>query len=351
MVRAYNTGNEFDRLISDRSQQAELRFYVIGDFGSGDDGQAKVAEAMTIVAAREPPDFIIGTGDCLYPLAGAMGVDGTSREPILAERFDAYYRKIGVDFYQSIGNEDLVNVFGGDSTAMVAHTWRSPIWRMPAPSYRVPGLPPWVAIHVAHTSVFGFGSAVAEETVFSNELMDREIDALTQTFDSCAGFKILVGHHPIFTAGKRTFRYNGDGELLYMRRLRRVIEDYGVHLYFSGHEHHQSHITGPTCEHIVQGCGGARIKPNPKHLRRQNGWRDTEKVLHYMDVIGGFAVVDIDANYRVRLRFFGVRWDEPAHTIGVIYEHRWQSLADAGDHTLRRLAKETDGPLIGLDDR
>ena len=293
---------------------------------------------MAIVAAREPPDFILGTGDSLYPLIEADDIGAASRATILAERFDPYYAQLGVDFFQCSGNEDLLNVFGGDSKSMVAHTWRSAIWRMPALSYCIPRLPPWIAIHITNSNVFGFGTTVAEAAVFSEELMAREIDGLTETFASCTGFKILVGHHPIFTAGKRTFHYNGDGELLYMRHLRRAIEDCGVHFYFSGHEHLQSHIVGPACEHIVQGCGGARDRPNPKHPRREDGWHDVEKALRYIEVIGGFAVVDITATNSARLRFFGIHFDEPAHAVRVIYERRWHGLSEIGDHRLRTLA-------------
>jgi len=152
---------------------------------------------------------------------------------------------------QCIGNEELLNVFAGDATPMVAHTWRSAVWRMPAPSYGIPRLPPWIAIHVTNTNLFGLGVTVAEVTMFSEAIMAREIDALTKTLAKAPELRVLVGHHPIFTPGKRTLRYNGDGELLYMRHLRRAIEETGVHFYFSGHEHHQSHMTGLGCEHIT----------------------------------------------------------------------------------------------------
>jgi hypothetical protein len=165
--------------------------------------------------------------------------------------------------------------------------------------------------------------------------MLREVDALTKAFSKYAGLKILVGHHPIFTSGKRTFRYNGDGELPYMRRLRQTIEDCGIHFYFSGHEHQQSHITGPTCEHITQGCGGARLKPNREHARRAEGWRDSEKALRYFNVVGGFAIVDVNAAFEVHLRFLGIPLGKPAHAAHVIHEHRWNSLNDIGDRSLK----------------
>lgn len=226
-----------------------------------------------------------------------------------------------------------------DARAQFAFPNASTTWRLPAPSYHIPGLPPWIAIHVADTTVFGFGGRFAEESLFSEPLMAREIDALTETFARCAGLKILVGHHPVFTAGKRTMLDNGDGELLYMRRLRRAIEDCGVHFYLSGHEHHQSHISGPACEHIIQGCGGARQKPNPKHARRADGWNDAEKALRYFKVIGGFAIIDADAACRVHLRFFGIPQGEPVNAVRVIYERRWQGLHEFGDGTLRGLAR------------
>jgi len=46
--------NEFERLVRDRSHQSSLRIYLIGDFGSDDAAQAKVAEAMAHIAAQDP---------------------------------------------------------------------------------------------------------------------------------------------------------------------------------------------------------------------------------------------------------------------------------------------------------
>ena len=296
-MRDATPSGKIDPPVADRSQLSRLRFYVIGDFGSSDHAQAKVADAMALFAEREPPDFILGTGDSLYPLDDAGKVSAASLATVLAERFDPYYARLGVEFFQCIGNEDLENVFGGDATHMFAHTYRSPIWRMPAASYRIPKLPPWIAIHVA----------------------------------------VLVGHHPVFTPGKRTYRFNGDGELLYMRILRRAIEDRGVHFYFTGHEHHQSCTDGPRCVYVVQGCGGVGERPNAKHSRRDAGWRDAEKAFRFLEVMGGFAVVEADAVHSIRLRFFGIPFGESAEAVRVIYERRWKGLDEIGDRSLKPL--------------
>ena len=94
---------------------------------------------------------------------------------------------------------------------MIDHTWNSTVWRLPAIHYSIPKLPPWLTIYVMNTNVFGYQGAAAELAVVSEAAMADEIRAMREAFVRSSGLKMLVGHHPIFTAGKRTFRYNGDG--------------------------------------------------------------------------------------------------------------------------------------------
>jgi hypothetical protein len=108
---------DFESLVNDRSNKSQLRFFVIGDFGSGDDVQTRVADAMAYVAANEPPDFILGTGDSVYPPEAAEGIDAPELVS-LAKRFDDYYQKLGSEFFQCLGNEDLTAVFGCDPRPM-----------------------------------------------------------------------------------------------------------------------------------------------------------------------------------------------------------------------------------------
>ena len=322
-------------MVSNRSEKRQLRFFVLGDFGSGDDVQSRVADAMVSAARREPPDFIIGTGDSVYPLPVNGASNPTLGNAVLGERFDRYYSRLGVEFFQCLGNEDLKEVFDGNPSPMVEHSWVSKVWRLPAAQYRIPNLPPWITIHVANTNVFGYQDCVAEPALFSEVGMNQQIDAIRESFATATGLRILVGHHPIFTAGKRTLRYNGDGEQLYMRKLRRAIEDCGVHFYLNGHEHHQSHITGPFCEHITQGCGGARQAPNPRHARRENGWHDDEKILRHLEVAAGFAIFEMNAALQVRVQFISVGANEKEPTTRVIYECAWDDFYSIGDPLLR----------------
>lgn len=323
-----------ENMIVDRSGCRRLRAYVIGDFGSGDAYQAKVAEAMILLSKKEPPDLILSTGDCIYPSVLGENQNTISTATILSKYFDPYYENLEVEFFQCSGNHDLIDVFGSDYTPMILHSFQSSIWRMPSPSYSIKKLPPWVGIYTLNSNVFGFDGHVAEDALFSVHAMKHELASIYETFSDFRGLKILVGHHPVFTPGKRTYRHRGDGEMRHMRRLRETIEHLGIHLYLSGHEHHQSHTTGLTCEYIIQGCGGAGRRPSPKHSRRKNGTRLSDKVFRFMKVMNGFAVLDINEHFHVRLRFVGIPWNVPADEYRVIYEHCWAGLDEIGDRSL-----------------
>jgi len=335
------SNTEIANLIEDRSKYRRLRVYVIGDFGSGDAWQAKVAEAMILLAKKEPPDLVLGTGDCIYP-SGDGECPTTSATTILSKRFDPYYKELATDFFQCLGNHDLIDVFGGDSTPMIAHTLQSSVWRMPSSSYRIQKLPPWLAIYIVNSNVFGFDGYLAESALFSVSAMEHELASVSAAFSKFRGLKILVGHHPVFTPGKRTYRYRGDGEIRCMRRLREFIETLGIHFYLSGHEHHQSHTTGRACEYIIQGCGGVGKKPNPKHSRRMNGTRLDDKVFRFLEGMNGFAVLDMDEHFSVRLRFVGIPWDAPAGEYRVIYEHYWAGLDEIGERSLSAAVNSGD---------
>lgn len=329
-----------DRVVDRRNNRC-LRIYIIGDFGSGDAWQAKVAEAMMLLAKKEPPNFLLSTGDCIYPSLKGESLATASTAAVLSTSFDPYYEALATDFFQCLGNHDLIDVFGGDPTPMIAHTLNSPVWRMPSSSYRIRKLPPWIAVYVLNSNVFGSNGHLAEKELFSERAMERELESVAGTFSNFNGLKILVGHHPVFTPGKRTYRYAGDGEIRCMRRLRELIERLGIHFYMSGHEHHQSHTTGSSCEYIIQGCGGAGKRPNPKHSRRSNGMRLHDKVFRFLEVMNGFSVLDIDEHFSVRLRFIGIPLNASADAHRVIYEYRWTGLDDIGDRSLSSLDAPT----------
>ena len=74
-------------------------------------------------------------------------------------------------------------------------------------------------------------------------------------------------------------------------------------------------------------------RPNPKHSRRKNGTRLDDKVFRFLEVMNGFAVLDIDERFNIRLRVVGIPWDLPADEYRVLYEHSWAGLNEIGDRS------------------
>ena len=65
--------------------QEELRFVAIGDWGSGQSGQRKVAEAMGQWCQHSQSDFILSVGDNFYSI-GAYSLED--------EQFDKKWRNM-----------------------------------------------------------------------------------------------------------------------------------------------------------------------------------------------------------------------------------------------------------------
>ena len=99
-------------------------------------------------------------------------------------------------------------------------------------------------------------------------------------------------------------------------------------------EHHQSHITGPHCEHITQGCGGARERLIPSTLVGRTAGSRTSTPRHF-EVVAGFAVIEVSATFEIRVRFIGVRPGVTIRIRAVIYERAWNGLDLIGDARLR----------------
>ena len=80
---------------------------------------------------------------------------------------------------------------------------------------------------------------------------------LTQQLEqSKAAWKIVYGHHPIYSSGS----YGTNAEMV--KRFSAVFKQHRVNLYVNGHEHHYErsrNIDGTT--YLVTGHGGASLRP------------------------------------------------------------------------------------------
>lgn len=196
-----------------RVPSPELRCVIFGDSGDGGAGQAEVARGLTQFAEARGVHFAIHTGDVVYP----HGVAGPS-DPRAIERVLQPYA--GLErLYLSLGNHDWANSTGaGDPDA-------------------------WPKIAEAHDGLvmpsryyqfgyrFGGRSAdffVLDTTVLGSDDAQREWLA-TRLRSSRADYRIVVGHHPLYSEGL----HGGQPHLLQLL----LPHLQGVDLYAGGHEH------------------------------------------------------------------------------------------------------------------
>jgi 3',5'-cyclic AMP phosphodiesterase CpdA len=205
-----------------------LRFLAVADTGSGDANQRALGAQMAVVHRQRPVDLVVLGGDNIYPSGDMALIDATFRRPY-AELLAA-----GVPFHAVLGNHDIRTANGDPQVAY-------PAFGMGGRFYTLRRGP--VEFFMLDTNV--------------NADWQRQISWLrTVLARSTAPWKVVVGHHPIYSSGV----YGNDAQLA--ARLVAVMRRHGVQLYINGHEHHYERsrpLDGIT--YLVVGGGGASLRP------------------------------------------------------------------------------------------
>jgi len=215
-----------------------IRVLAFGDFGDGSQDQRDVATSMLLFHRQRPFDFAITLGDNFYN-KGMKGVD----DPRWKTRWDQLYDPLGIQFYATLGNHDYG--FQESPEAEILYSKKSPSWRMPATQYTFTA--GWVQF-------FAIDSAVM--TPYQLEWLKKALDS------SFYGWKVVYGHHPIYSHGQ-----HGDNQEL-IRELLPVIKE-RADVYLAGHDHDMQHLKPEGNLHFfVSGTGGKLrpTKPGPRSL-------------------------------------------------------------------------------------
>jgi tartrate-resistant acid phosphatase type 5 len=232
-----------------------LSFLAVGDWGMGTSEQRKVAAQMAKSAEATGARFVISTGDNFYPDGVA-----TVEDPRWKTHFEDVYAApaLMIPWYVALGNHD----HRGNVDAQVEYTKRSARWRLPATYYK-------------HTETLADGSPADFFFIDSQSIRERYrrswfrstsdeqmIWLERQLATTTARWKIVVGHHPVFSGGK-----HGDTEALVVL-LKPLLERYGVQVYLSGHDHDLQHLVVGRVHYLVSGAGA-----KPRSARRSAGTR------------------------------------------------------------------------------
>lgn len=258
--------------------QRYQRLIVLGDWGTGGKGQRQVAAAMADRVRREaaalpegsgsPLDRVVTTGDNFYE-HGVASVDDAPWQ----RAFEQIYTQpeLQVPWLATLGNHD----HRGDVAAQVAYTERSERWRMPARYYRVslpldPGRS--VDLFCLDTSPLAFRNVDMAQL----DWLGKELAASTATW------KLVVGHHPLYSESVRP------DNLTLIRRLEPMFVKYHVDAYVAGHDHVLEllkPIRGVT--YVVSGAGAGSDRPYDVRWTART---------HYASTGGGFVFLRIGSD-------------------------------------------------------
>lgn len=248
-----------------------LRFFVMGDYGSGAAPQYKIAEAMEKEFEKHensnnPVRFLLTTGDNIYGAHFGVYVrnSGDKDRHWQAKFFQPYARLLArIPFYPTLGNHD------GDESENRGDL------DVYMDNFAFPGFQParWYQFRYANLAEF-FALDSTENGLRKKKAWqpggEQEKWFERHLTGSRAPWKIAIWHHPPFTAGPRH-----EASLEWMRSAVDLAAKHGVQAVFNGHEHNLQIVkrNGETggVQYVVSGSAGElRGRPVQERLEASN---------------------------------------------------------------------------------
>jgi tartrate-resistant acid phosphatase type 5 len=256
-----------------------FNFLVVGDWGrNGDFHQKDVAIQMDKTSKLIDPEFVISTGDNFYD-AGVASIN----DPIWERSFEDIYTGGGMvkEWFVVLGNHD----YKGNPQAQIDYTQKSRRWRMPARYFTFSKkVDKETRARFIFLDTNPFVEKYQKEAEKYSDVAQQNPQKQLEWLDSVLvksteKYKIVVGHHPIFSTGES----HGDTPEL-IEKLKPMLEKHGVTAYFCGHDHDLQHQKPEDSgiEYFVSGAGsevrkGVTMRPYTK----------------FASAIQGFAAVSI----------------------------------------------------------
>ena len=214
------------------SEEPLVRFAAIADTGVGSKDQYAVANAMLQTYQQNPFPFVLMAGDNIYPY-GEISL----AKPLFEEPYAPLLSR-DIKFYAALGNHDIIKTNNGLDQI------NYPLFNMSDRYYS------FTKGNTAEATVEFFAIDTNENAPWLDQLtwLDRQLA------NSKASWKIVFGHHPLYSSG----RHGSNPRLA--AKLAPIFTKHKVSLYLSGHDHGYERfvpINGTT--YIVNGGGGAPL--------------------------------------------------------------------------------------------
>jgi tartrate-resistant acid phosphatase type 5 len=244
-----------------------VRFLALGDTGTGDEDQRRVARAAARLCREQGCDFLVLLGDNFYE----SGVT-SPRDAAFTHRFEEMYGGIGKPVFAVLGNHDV----RGDALAQVQYSLRSAAWRMPNFSY-------------------AFRAGPARFLALNTTCQPLHLLTAGSALDEgAADWTFVLGHHTLYSSG-----YHGDTHRLSRWYWQSNLAG-RVDFYLAGHDHELEHlrVEGGGTDYIVSGAGG-------KHYRDSDTAHWETSSARSLFVHRGNGLVGFEVSpARVRVRFY-----------------------------------------------
>jgi hypothetical protein len=225
-----------------------VRVVAFGDFGTGSTAQKALSETLATYHAARRFDLGITLGDNFY----SVGMESPS-DPRWQTQWEEMYGPLDITFYAALGNHDWGHP--DSPAAEVLYSSKTTTWRMPAGPVQF--------------------FALDTQSVASSEKQRKWLD--TELSRSQARWKVVYGHHPIFSGGN----YEDRPDLI--TKLLPILEN-RADLYICGHDHNlQALKPEGNVRFYIAGGGGAGLYEVRPYERSVFASRSN-----------GFAVIDAD---------------------------------------------------------
>lgn len=240
-----------------------LRLVALGDTGHGNATQRRVARGVAAVCAAAGCDAVLLLGDNLYP-RGATTPDDARLDDVIG-----LYAELGVPVYGVLGNHDWGHGSDHDAAANQLAWARDRPWLHLATDW-IAEAGPATLFGLDTTRVFWDGSARAAW--------------LTPAVDRAAGWRVVLGHHPLRSNGPHgnAGAYEGWSGLPWLSgaAVGDTLTDAvcgRADLYLAGHDHSLQWIPHCGAELVVSGAGSSATTledrgNTPRFARAEHGF-------------------------------------------------------------------------------
>lgn len=233
-----------------------ISFVAFGDWGwNGHENQKVLAQAIGDEADAIDIDFVVTLGDN-FQVNGVRSV----QDPLWRLSFEDIYTASVLErnWYPVLGNHD----YHGSPQAEIDYTAISRRWNLPSHWYAVKQKVGKEEMEMFFLDTPPFQTKYWAKKWAYPELSKQDTSAQLHWIDSAmsaskAKWKLVFGHHPLWSGGSKHGKETGDMQRLFAERF----EKYGVTAYFAGHDHHMEHIA-PKGYHFQQFVDGAHsVRP------------------------------------------------------------------------------------------